>query len=762
MEYSLNGSWQLHFTDPAKGETEIPAQVPGNVIGDLHRAGLLPDPYVGTNSLLTRPYEFIDWTYITSFSTPDFDNDERVELCFEGVDTVFDLYVNGEKIGCGRNMYIEHRFDVTQYLRKDHKANQLRVKIASSVNFARCLSRPAAFDCQPYNYEGWQLRRAVHTYGWDIAPRLVGAGIWRGVSLRVLKPIRWRDSYLYTQWMKDDRTGMVLHWELDTNSVTLDGYSAELEMSCGESHYRESFPMYFTSGRHYFQLRQPLLWWPHGTGEPHLYQTTLRLLYHGKVCDERIWRTGVRDIRLERSETNFHGEGKFRFVVNNRPIFILGSNWVPANALHGEHTELIRRNVVFFSELGCNMVRCWGGGVYEDHEFFDLCDERGLLVWQDFMLACTMPPQDTESLQQLTEEAESVIRKLRQHASLAIWCGDNECDQRFFAVSERRNPSMNRVSRDVFAHATFAHDPGRDYLPSSPYFCDEVKEKNARYASPEQHLWGTRDNWKNPFYLNDSAVFASEIGYPGAPSLESIRRFIPEASLNDRTPQNPDWLCHSAQPFGDSSGCYAYRTGLLNDMVKDFLGNEPETLEAFVEASQIVQAEAMKYFIENFRMRKWRKTGIIWWNMSDCWPQFSEAVVDYYGKRKLAFHYIQNVQKPVLLMFGEPESWQIRLYGICDLNRPCQVRYRVTDFMTGTEFLSGETLLEAGENKELDSIKIYQGEQHIWQISYEYNGHCATNHYWQGTPPVSMELYRKWLHDQNHSNAMHQCFFNEY
>jgi beta-mannosidase len=251
MEYSLNGSWQLHFTDPAKGETEIPAQVPGNVIGDLHRAGLLPDPYVGTNSLLTRPYEFIDWTYITSFSTPDFDNDERVELCFEGVDTVFDLYVNGEKIGCGRNMYIEHRFDVTQYLRKDHKANQLRVKIASSVNFARCLSRPAAFDCQPYNYEGWQLRRAVHTYGWDIAP-----GIWRGVSLRVLKPIRWRDSYLYTQWMKDDRTGMVLHWELDTNSVTLDGYSAELEMSCGESHYRESFPMYFTSGRHYFHRQR--------------------------------------------------------------------------------------------------------------------------------------------------------------------------------------------------------------------------------------------------------------------------------------------------------------------------------------------------------------------------------------------------------------------------------------------------------------------------------------------------------------------------
>lgn len=745
MEYSLNGVWQLRFNDPAKGETEIPAQVPGNVIGDLQRTGMLPDPYIGANSLLTRPYEFIDWTYATTFPTPEFGEGERVELCFDGVDTAFTFYINGEKAGSGRNMYIEHRFDITPLLRKDGEANHLRVKIASSVNLTRNLSRPAAFDCQPDNYDGWQLRRATHTYGWDIAPRLVGAGIWRAVSLRILKPIRWRDSYLYTQWIQDNRAGMVLHWEFDTDTTTLDGYSAELEMACGESHYRESFPLRFTSGRRYLQLRQPLLWWPHGAGEPNLYQTTLRLLRNGEVCDERSWRTGVRDIRLERSETNFNGEGKFRFVVNNRPIFILGSNWVPANALHGEHAELIRRNLGFFSEIGCNMVRCWGGGVYEDHEFFDLCDERGLLVWQDFMLACTMPPQDAESLWDFAEEAESVICKLRQHASLAVWCGDNECDQRFFAVGERRNPSMNRTSREVFANAVFAHDPGRDYLTSSPYFCDEVKEKNARYASPEQHLWGSRDNWKNPFYLNSSAIFASEIGYPGVPSAESIRRFIPVASLDSRTRENPDWLCHSTQPFGDSSGCYAYRVGLLHDLVKDFWGKDPEPLESFVEASQIVQAEAMKYFIENFRMRKGAKTGIIWWNMVDCWPQFSEAAVDYYGCRKLAFHYIRNVQQPVLMMFSEPEAWQIRLHGINDLNHPCQVRYRVTDVETGTEALAGEALLEAGESKPVDAMKISQGEQHIWRITYEYDGHAAINHYWQGNPPASPELYRKWL-----------------
>lgn len=745
MEYSLNGTWQLRFKDPAKGETEISARVPGNVIGDLHRAGFIPDPYWGTNSSLTRPYEFIDWEYTTAFQTPEYAEDERVELCFDGVDTAFELYINGENAGSGCNMYIAHRFDITPFLCKTGDPNQLRLKIASSVNLTRRLSRPAAFDCQPYNYDGWLLRRATHTYGWDIAPRLVGAGIWRAVLLRVVKPIRWRDSYLYTQWVRENCAGMVLHWEFDTETTMLDGYSAELTLVCCESRYEERFALNFSSGRHYFQLKQPLLWWPRGSGKPHLYQTTFTLLYNGTVCDRREWRTGIRDVRLERSETNFNGEGKFRFLVNNRPVFILGSNWVPANALHGENTELIGRNIDFFQELNCNMIRCWGGGVYEDHSFFDLCDERGLLVWQDFMLACTMPPQDAESLRQLEVEAESVIRKLRRHASLAIWCGDNECDQRFFAVGERRNPSMNRTSREIFARAVFAHDPGRDYLPSSPYFCDEVKEKNARYASPEQHLWGSRDNWKNPFYLNNGAIFASEIGYPGAPSVESIRKFIPEISLNNRTAENPDWLCHSAQPFGDSHGCYAYRMGLLRDLVKGFLGNDPEDLEIFVAASQIVQAEAMKYFIENFRMRKNVKTGIIWWNMVDCWPQFSEAAVDYYGKRKLAFYYIRNVQQPVLMMFGEPEAWHITLHGISDLERACLVRYRVTDFETGAEVLAGETRLEAEESKPVDVLKIIQGESHIWQIIFEYEGNCMTNHYWQGNSPVLWSLYSQWL-----------------
>lgn len=745
MKYPLNNSWRLNFCDPTKGNTEISAQVPGNVIGDLFRAGMIPDPYIGMNSLLLRPYEFIDWEYSTDFPTPAHEASEQIELCFNGIDTVFELYINGQNAGHGCNMFIEHRFDITMLLRPAGERNELRLKIVSSVNFAKKVHRPAAFDCPAYNFEGWHLRRATHTYGWDIAPRLVGAGIWRSVFLEVTGRTRWRDFYLYTQWVNDEWVGTVLHWEFNTDTINFDGFRAELFLTCGDSHYQESFPLRFVSGRNYFQWKNPRLWWPRGSGAPNLYETSLKLFYNNILCDERQWRTGLRDIRLEHNETNFDGEGKFCFKVNHRPIFIKGANWVPANALHGERAERISQNLKLFSELDCNMVRCWGGGVYEDHDFFDFCDRQGLLVWQDFMLACSMPPQDDEFLRQLETEAVSVIRKLRRHPSLALWCGDNEGDQRFFAVAERRNPSMNPATRNILPKVVFAHDPGRDYLPSSPFLCDELKKRNARYASPEQHLWGSRDTWKNPFYNNDRIIFASEIGYLGMPSATSTGKFIDIKGKDVFATDDPVWLCHATQPFADSHGCYAYRLGQMRNQIEWFWGKAADDLETISEESQIVQAEAMKYFIENFRMRKWKKTGIIWWNVIDCWPQFSESVVDYDLNRKLAFFYIKNVQQSVLLMFDEPGNWAIRLHGVNDLDREIRVRYQVTDIVDGKLELAGEALLASDSTREIAVMKINSSSQRILRIDYEYEGRKAINHALLGNPPFSYSLYQKWL-----------------
>ena len=304
---------------------------------------------------------------------------------------------------------------------------------------------------------------------------------------------------------------------------------------------------------------------------------------------------------------------------------------------------------------------------------------------------------------------------------------------------------MNSISRQVFTYAVFENDPARDYLPSSPYLCDEIKEKNCRYASPEQHLWGPRDNWKNPFYLNNTAIFASEIGYHGMPAPESVKKFIPAESVNARSADDPNWLTHASQPFSDRSGSFSYRIDLMNDQIRNTFGFIPESFEEYAEASQTVQAEALKSFIEGFRRQKWQKTGLIWWNIIDCWPQFSDAVVDYYYNKKLAFHYIKNVQKPVMMMFDEPHSWNIRLYGVNDLDHPVEVTYQVRDFATGEVMMSGQTTLAEDSAMIVNSMKVCQGEQRILCIDFNYEDTCGKNHYLMANPPVSWDLYSRFL-----------------
>ncbi len=742
MMVSLNGEWQLGWKAPSDGSWKtIPARVPGNVIGDLVRAGMIPDPYFGTNSTLLRPYEFVDWEYRTVFFPPSVAEGERLELVFEGIDTVAEILVNGTIAGYAGNMVIPHRFDVTELVRHGAE-NELAVKIRSSINEARKFHRPPAAIASRYNYEGLYLRRPMHTYGWDIAPRLVGAGLWRNVFLEVIEPERWTSLYLFTAQVSPEKAEMVLDWSFETPSEELSGFEAHLTMRCGDSVFERRFPLLFVTGVFEFEVPQPLLWNPLGSGEQNLYSVELELVHSGKTVDVRIWNTGIRTIHLERTEELENGKGRFEFIVNNRRVFIKGSNWVPADALHGENPERAGKALELFRDLGCNMVRCWGGNVYEDEEFFSLCDRYGLLVWQDFMFACEVPPHDAEFCETVRLEAETIVTRLRNHPSLALWCGDNECDELFFYRKSTNHlpPSFNRISREILPDAVGTFDPARDYLPSSPYLSDSIWRGKRRYDSPEQHLWGPRDNWKSAFYKDNTAIFASEIGYHGMPNLESIRKFIPAESLNGRI-GNPDWLCHAAQPFGDPEGPYAYRIRLMEEQVEGCFGMVPDNLEEFIFRSQIVQAEAFKFFIESFRMRKWRKTGLIWWNVIDCWPQFSDAVVDYYYSRKLAYWYIRTAQRPFSLMFDEPEAWCIRLHAVNDLSRELSAEYRVSDILTGEVLCGGTFEIGADAAVVVDSIRICQGRQRMLLIEWSVEGESCFNHYYQGTAPFDFEKY---------------------
>jgi len=742
----LEGPWRLLWREPGSGEhREVPAQVPGNVIGDLFRNGLIPDPFFGDNPGKIRKYESVDWEYRTVFRCPAPEAGEKLRLVFEGIDTVADIFVNGTRIGHAENMFVAHGFDLDLSLLRDE--NELTVRIRSSVGYARSLPpTPPGCWAQPYNFEGLRLRRAMHTYGWDIAPRLVGAGLWRKVFLEFLPGDRWLSPYLATTRLEEGSAELALAWSFVSEAPALEGFEAKLTLSCGKSLHTETFPLRFTTGLRLFRVETPLLWWPRGSGPQNLYDVTLELRHGGETVDTLAWRTGIRTVELIRNDVpDAPDRRNFHFRVNGKKIFIKGSNWVPADALHGENPERTLKSLALFAELGCNMIRCWGGNVYEDDAFFDWCDEHGLLVWQDFMFSCELAPQDEAFLDAVRREAETVVTALRNHPSLALWCGDNECDEIFFWIGlyRRHVPSENRISREILPRAVFQFDPARDYLASSPFRKDEVTRQNLPFLSPEQHLWGPRDYWKNPFYKDNRAVFASEIGYHGMPDVSSLRKFIPKEAWNDR--RGAAWLCHGSQPFGESDGPYAGRIALMEKQTENFFGFVPEKLESFMISSQIVQAEAMKYFIELFRSKKWEKSGLVWWNAIDCWPQFSDAVTDYYHVRKLAFYYIKNAQQALSLIICDPEAGKCRLIADNARNTAVSGTFEVTDLMTGEIFAEGEFRMDPDAAGEIAAFPVIPGEQRMLLVEWVCGGKQFFNHGLLGDPPFAPEQYLQWL-----------------
>jgi beta-mannosidase len=496
------------------------------------------------------------------------------------------------------------------------------------------------------------------------------------------------------------------------------------------------------AGQWDFDLAGAQLWWPLGYGEQPLYAARLRVLRGGDVLCEQTVPLGIRTVKLERTETTtLAGNGEFRFVVNGVPILCKGSNWVPLDAFHSRDAQRYEMALALFRESNCNIVRCWGGNVYEDHVFFDLCDRYGLLVWQDFSLACGIYPRHEAFYAMLEEEATSVVRKLRQHPSLALWGGDNECDDAYNGLGI--DPNRNLLTRERLRTVAENNDFYRPYLPSSPYYSPKAVAE--RLPSPEQHLWGPRDYYKSDFYRNASVHFASEIGYHGCPNRASLEKFLSPAALWPWQ-GNAEWILH-ASDFMGTDGPYAYRVQLMADQIRELFGVVPENLDDFILASQISQAEAKKSFIEMTRLKKWRRTGIIWWNMLDGWPQFSDAVVDWYGAKKLAFTYIQRAQAPLCLLVTEPQDWHIKLVAGNDARTDFTGQYQMTDLQSGEVLLEGAFASPANQNTELATLRVSQAEHKLFGITWEANGQRGKNHYLLGKPPFSLADYKTVLQD---------------
>ncbi len=719
--------------------------VPGNYEIDLERCGRIEDPFFGKNLLLTQERE-LDHLFYARELEGEFDPARTYLLKWEGIDTVADIYLNGEQIGHTDNMLMEHVMEIPGEKLQGH--NELLVHILPVTLEARKYDNSMFQYAQKYNMDALSVRKSNYMFGWDIFPRIMSGGIWKSVWLYEKPEYEFLQSYLFTQKITEGQDGTApkaeldFFYEVELGDEPYQGFEVEIHGICGASEFSVCDDVWSKAGHIRFTVEDPILWWPRRSGTPALYEVEVCLKKGDQICACRKFRFGIRTIRLEKSSlTDAAGSGEFCFWVNGRRTFILGTNWVPLDSLPSRGKERIEPALRMVTDLNCNMIRCWGGGYYEDELFYEKCDEAGILVWQDMMQACGAYPERREFLERYEREVTFQVRRLRQHACVALWSGDNENDSGYGWWSDfRLNPGDNLNTRQIVPQVIRMNDYIREYLPSSPYMDETAyQSKTGETYLPEQHLWGPRDYFKGDFYRNALAHFASETGYHGCPNVESIRKFISEEALWPPE-HNGEWLLHASSPTMKENEIYAYRIALMTDQIRVLFGTVPEELESYALLSQISQAEAKKYFIERFRIGKWRRTGIIWWNLLDGCPQFSDAIVDYYFGKKLAYDYIKRSQQMTALMCDEPKGGRIALMGVNDHRENQHIRYHVTDLVTDTVCLEGTTelpgdstvciaQLPAGERKEFYLLE--------WQIGDTW----YRNHYVTWEAPFDQGLY---------------------
>jgi beta-mannosidase len=754
----LGGAWMFGVSDrridlgddpltalDRAGIALMPAIVPGNLELDLERNGLIGDPFQGMNIVGLRRFERSFVYYHRTFEAPE-RGLASPALVFGGLDCDARIVLNGMCVGETRNMLIEQVFAVDEAMR-DGRRNDLVVEFSPVVGRDQQAEggHPPGLLAEGGGYAALRVRKAPHMFGWDIMPRALSAGIWRAVELRYRPAEGFETVWLDTESLADDgaTATLDLHYSLRIDLDPNDALEVALIARCGDAIIEQRSAVLASAGHMRFSVERPIVWWPRGRGRPDLYDAVVELRRNGQPIDSRQFRHGIRTVALDRTSTaDAARSGEFRFIVNGEPVFILGTNWVPLDAYHSRDLERLPAALALVEELGCNLIRCWGGNVYEHDAFFDWCDSHGVLVWQDFAMACAIYPQDPAFQDVVADEVRSVVRRLRQHPSILVWAGDNECDEQYVYKARRRDPNVNVLTRSVIPGVLRLEDPSRPYLPSSPYVDGVAYESGAR-SLLEDHLWGPRDYYKAPYYQGAAARFASEIGYHGCPDAGSLHRYLSPDSVWPYG-GNAEWLLHATSPF-PGIDTHDYRLELMASQVRLLFGAIPPTLEDFVAASQASQAEALKFFIELFRSGKWRRTGIIWWNLIDGWPQTSDAVVDYYFAKKQAFETVRRTQAPVLLILREPvDGWQ-ELVVCNDGRADVAVEFELGDLDTGGTLLAGASTAAGDLVVSLGAIRVPE-RQTVVTLSWQTDAFGSQrSHYLAGTPPFDLNQYRSWM-----------------
>jgi len=642
---SLSGAWQLRQA----GSSEwLPAQVPGGVHTDLMAAGRIADPFFGDEELRVQWVAERDWEYRRSFQVDGaVAAEERLALVFDGLDTLAEIRLNGDLLGSADNMFRTWRWDVTGRVRPGE--NQVAVLFHSAVrrgaelDAVRTLDRPReTLPGGPY------LRKAPCHFGWDWGPKLPNIGIWQEVRLEGWSAARLADVRIgQTVEVEGVRAQISARVEVERTSAA-GARAVEAVMRVAHPGGRvesvaAAIPATASSASLSLQIPEPNLWWPNGLGEQPLYRVEVELAEDGRELDRRSFQVGLRTLELRR-EPDEWGES-FTFVVNGVPVFAKGSNWIPADSFPARVTPArLEALLGAAAATNHNMIRVWGGGYYETEAFYDLCDRHGILVWQDFMFACSVYPlTDPEFLANVEVEVREQVRRLRHRACLALWCGNNEMERGWtiWGWSRPENEDLRAAYLRFFSETlpawVAAGDPATPYWPSSPSSGRPLEEPIGGNRGDE-HEWIV---WHAlaPFsaYRHETYRFVSEFGFESLPALATVAAFAPDPA--DWNLGSPLLDHHQRCPVGNAR--------ILYYMAQQF--RMPKDFASMVYLSQVLHAEAMRVGVEHWRRQRARCSGALYWQLDDCWPVSSWAGIDYFGRWKALQYATRRFYAPVLL-----------------------------------------------------------------------------------------------------------------
>ena len=625
---ALNGSWSLEI--PGIGFGNVSAQVPGSVYHDLLENGLMEDPFYRDNEMKALALMDNDFVYSRSFTVSgELLNSDAVLLRCEGLDTIATLRINGEVVGLANNMHRIWEFDVKKYLHSGE--NAISVRFASPTKYIKEQYAKSVADGSSDAMVGFpHIRKAHCMFGWDWGPRLPDAGIWRDIMILGVDVARIRDVHVLQQHQENKVT-----LEVNTHVTEITGsapVSVTVTGPCGKTWTAEG-------EKAVIEIEEPRLWWPAGFGEQNLYTVSV------KLGDLDAWerRIGLRTMTVTRKQDEW-GES-FAHCVNGIDIFAMGADYIPEdNLLPRVNPERTRRLLEDARAANMNCVRIWGGGYYPDDFFYDICDELGLLVWQDFMFACAVYNLTEEFEENITAEFIDNVRRLRHHPSLALWCGNNEMedfvDKGEWVACHRQKADYIKMYEYIIPKVLKDEDPQAFYWPASP-------SSGGSFDNPQDPNRGDVHYWMVwhgllPFtdYRNHLFRYVSEFGFQSFPCMETIESFT--------EPEDRNVFSYVMEKHQRNASANGRIVSYLSQMYL-----YPREMSDLVYASQLLQAQAMQYGVEHWRRNRGRCMGAVVWQLNDCWPVASWASIDYYGRWKALHYYEKRFFAPVLISCHE-------------------------------------------------------------------------------------------------------------